>query len=137
MDKNKILRGFEGAKNKARKLIEDPEKVTKIIAQSKEKLPDLKGPLEKAWEDVHLLIAMSKAYMNGKYKEIPVGSIAAIIGGLLYMLSPIDVIPDFIPVAGLVDDAFVLTIVLQQLQSDLEKYKKWRNVAEIKDDFSI
>lgn len=60
----------------------------------------------------------------GKYKEIPTGSIVAIIIALLYFVSPIDLIPDFLP-GGLVDDALVLGLVFKQVKSDLDKYKEW------------
>ena len=45
---------------------------------------------------------------TGKYKKVPVGTIAAIVGTLLYVLSPIDFIPDFMPVVGYLDDAAML-----------------------------
>lgn len=136
MDESKILKGLESAIARAKNIIGDPEKVKSIIARSKEKLPELRGPLEKVWEDIQLLIAMVKSYINGEYKEAPIGSIIAIIGGLIYLLSPIDAIPDFIPVAGLLDDVFVLNLVLKQVKSDLEKYKQWRNsTAVFQDDF--
>jgi uncharacterized membrane protein YkvA (DUF1232 family) len=41
------------------------------------------------------------------------GAIKAVIGGaLLYFLSPVDLVPDFIPTAGLVDDLSVVTLVM-------------------------
>ncbi len=48
-------------------------------------------------------------------KEVPVKTKSLIVGVLAYLLSPIDVIPDFIPVAGLVDDLLVAVIVLNKI----------------------
>lgn len=42
------------------------------------------------------------------------------------MLSPIDLIPDFIPVVGYVDDALVVAACLAMVESDLEIYKEWK-----------
>ena len=39
--------------------------------------------------------------------------IAAVIGALLYLISPLDLIADFIPVIGLLDDLFVVTSMLK------------------------
>src|SRR5690606_40343638 len=48
------------------------------------------GPLEKFWEDIKLLLAMIRDYWNGDYREVPWTTIAAAVGALLYVLSPID-----------------------------------------------
>jgi uncharacterized membrane protein YkvA (DUF1232 family) len=47
--------------------------------------------------------------------RVPVGSRLALGAALVYLVSPIDLIPDFIPVAGQIDDALVLLLVLRHL----------------------
>ena len=56
---------------------------------------------------------------TSKYKKVPVGT-------LLYVLSPIDFIPDFIPVVGYLDDAAMLAVCLNFTRFDVEEYKKSR-----------
>ena len=67
---------------------------------------------------------------------------AMIIGALGYMISPIDVIPDAIPIAGLTDDLAVLLYVLKKVWTGLdpeiitqarEKLSKWFDEEEIND----
>jgi uncharacterized membrane protein YkvA (DUF1232 family) len=84
------------------------------------------GPLAKSFDDIKLLFSVIKDYRKGVYKEIPWTSIAAIVGTLIYVLSPIDLVPDFIPIMGLVDDAGVVALCLNALHGDLQKYKKWK-----------
>ncbi len=84
----------------------------------------------KLLDDAIDLYNMLKDYYNDKYTEVPVGTIGAIVVALLYIFSPIDVIPDFIPFAGLIDDALVLTICLEFVGSDLDKYRKWRKAMQ-------
>jgi uncharacterized membrane protein YkvA (DUF1232 family) len=72
---------------------------------------------------------------------------AIIIGALGYMISPLDVIPDAIPIAGLTDDFAVLMYVLKKVWTDIdptimeqakEKLSKWfdsEEIDEIKDMF--
>ena len=45
---------------------------------------------------------------------------AIIIGALGYMISPLDAIPDAIPIAGLTDDLAVLLYVLKKVWSDVD-----------------
>ncbi len=67
---------------------------------------------------------------------------AIIIGALGYMISPIDVIPDAIPIAGLTDDLAVLLYVLKKVWIDIDpeimeqaknKLSKWFDEEEIKE----
>lgn len=104
------------------------EDVDKIFQKRKE-IEDKfsgNGPLGKFWSDLKLLFELVNDYRKGEYREIPWTSIAAIIGALLYVLSPIDLIPDFIPVIGLLDDAAVVALCLKAIDGDLQAYKKWK-----------
>ena len=73
---------------------------------------------------------------------------AIIIGALGYMISPLDVIPDAIPIAGLTDDLAVLLYVLKKVWTGIDpeivdkakrRLSKWFDedeIAEIGDLFS-
>ena len=54
-------------------------------------------------------------------------STAAIGGALLYFISPIDLIPDFIPILGFTDDAAVLALCLKLCRDDVLEYWKWKS----------
>jgi uncharacterized membrane protein YkvA (DUF1232 family) len=84
------------------------------------------GPLGKFVEDFKLLMAVVKDYRRGKYRKIPFWTVAAIVGALLYVLNPLDLIPDFIPGLGQIDDAAVVAACLLLVRQDLHKYKKWK-----------
>ena len=63
--------------------------------------------------------------MSGRYKEFPLGSLIALVGALLYFLSPVDLIPDTLPGIGYLDDITVLGIAVKFAYTDLEAYKEW------------
>ena len=46
--------------------------------------------------------------------------------GLLYFVSPLDFVPDFIFGLGFIDDVYILTLVYKQVAKDLEKYRLWK-----------
>ena len=99
----------------AEKVMENQEKIEKSASN---------GTLSKFLDDIKLYFKMLGDIFTGKYKKIPVGTIAAIVGTLLYVLSPVDLIPDFIPVIGYLDDAAILAACLNFTRFDVEEYKK-------------
>ena len=70
------------------------------------------------------MIRLLRAYAKGQYRAIAWESLLLIAAGLIYLVSPIDVIPDFLP-AGLVDDGVVLAFVLTLVLDELEDFRKW------------
>lgn len=116
------------------------EDIAKAIKRGKEKIEDLEKDVPKAlfsiFQDVKDMWLMLKDYWSKKYTTLPFSAISAIVVGLLYLVSPFDVIFDFIPFVGYIDDLFVLTLALKVIDQDLEKYRVWKrshNVEEIKE----
>ncbi len=76
---------------------------------------------------LRLFISMFKDYFSKKYTEMSKWTLLSIGFGLIYALSPIDIIPDItIPIVGFIDDAFVLGFVWRQVGKELKRYEAWR-----------
>ena len=84
-------------------------------------------PLVEIWEDIKELTSLLKDYATKQYTNIPAKSIVAIGAAIAYFVSPVDAIPDIVPVFGFMDDATVLAIALKMVQDDLEKYRIWKD----------
>jgi uncharacterized membrane protein YkvA (DUF1232 family) len=106
---------------------EDVEKVMENMGKIESLMQN--ETLRKYLVDVKLYFQMLDDVFTGKYKKVPVGTIAAIIGTLLYVLSPVDFIPDFLP-GGFVDDAGILVLCLNFTKYDIEEYKKFKGIIE-------
>ena len=83
--------------------------------------PALKAALKR----VLVLYSLFKDAVNGKYKLHPT-HVAMIGGGLLYFILPADFIPDFIPVAGYLDDLAVLTTIMNSLKIEIKEFTIWK-----------
>ena len=106
--------------------VEDRD-LEKVVKQADSIEKKFRGPLARFVRDFRLLISLVRDYFNGTYREIPWWTIAAVVTALLYILNPVDLIPDFIPGIGLVDDALVFSVCLMAVEQDLEKYRQWKD----------
>ena len=77
------------------------------------------------WADLPLLIRLLRAWKNGSYPGLSLRTLASLAAALLYVLSPVDLVPDFIPGIGLIDDVVVLALLLQGLAQDLAAFRVW------------
>jgi uncharacterized membrane protein YkvA (DUF1232 family) len=110
----------------------EEEDVHNVLEDEQEKTTKFenKGKLQRYVDDAQLLFNLLRDYANGNYREVPFNVVAAIGGALLYVLSPLDLIPDFIPIVGYLDDAAVIAFCLNLIEKDLISYKVWkRNTA--------
>ena len=102
-----------------REVMENENKILEILKED--------GKLEKFIDDVKTFFLMLKDTFYGDYEGVPVGTIAAIIGSLLYVLSPLDLVPDVIPLIGYLDDAAILALCMNFAKIDVDRYKEWKN----------
>jgi len=72
------------------------------------------------------MVSLIRSFVKKEYTDIPIGSIIAVTSALIYFVSPIDIIPDSIPVLGYIDDAAVIAVCWKLVESDVEEYVKWR-----------
>ena len=82
--------------------------------------------LAKCCNDLCDIFELLRDRVTGAYKETPWRTIAALTGALIYVLSPIDLILDFIPGIGFLDDAVVIGLAIKLARPDLEKYRAWK-----------
>lgn len=81
-------------------------------------------------------------YYTLQSNDVSVKDKAIIIGALGYLISPLDIMPDAIPIAGLSDDLAVLIFVLHKVWNQVSdevktkargKLSKWFDLDEIKE----
>ncbi len=99
----KLAKDFESKFKKVRDKYRDHPKIGTFVRQCE------------------LLYQVIKDWVNGQY-EMPWYAVGAIATALLYVISPIDFIPDFIPVVGYLDDIFVVVLCIKLVQTELKKY---------------
>jgi uncharacterized membrane protein YkvA (DUF1232 family) len=78
-------------------------------------------------EKAKLLLELVLEYKKGHYKAIPWRTIAAITFTLLYIINPLDIVPDILPFIGFIDDISVFLALSKLVEKDLELYTEWKS----------
>lgn len=84
------------------------------------------GPIGRVFSDISLALALVKDYWNKDYRQVPWWAIAAVTFCCLYVVNPVDLLPDWIPVIGQIDDLVVITVCLMLIEQELQEYKRWK-----------
>jgi len=116
---------FQDSLQEAQELMKDKGKIDKLLKRLERKLHGI-PKLGDALTYIPKMGMLVNSYFRGDYTEVPVGIITAIIGVLVYFVSPIDAIPDCIPGVGYLDDAAVASGSLYLVKNDLDEYMAWR-----------
>ena len=85
-------------------------------------------------EDLITMTQLVSDCLKGIYEELPRGTVIGILAALFYAFSPIDLILDIIPFAGYLDDAAVISLILELgLARDLMQYRDWKRQKRLED----
>ncbi len=112
--------------------------IDRVIEKSAAILGKISGNerFRKEVEKVRVLLRMLQDYRTGEYRGVPWHTIAAIGLALLYILLPLDLIPDVLPVIGLTDDIAMFFLVWKMVNEDVREYVRWKCGADtIDNDF--
>ena len=92
------------------------------------------GPLQRVLEDGRLLLELVRDAQEGRYRAVTVWMLSAVGFALLYVLNPFDLVPDTLPLLGLIDDAAVVSACLSLVEQDLRNYQAWKQSRVEEDD---
>ena len=121
-------RFFDLALRRAAMLAGKRARVLLLLTQLANKLKSVN------WKEVRLATAKEKflilgrlvrAYALGQYRAVPWKTVLKITAAIIYFISPIDLLPDLLPITGLTDDFGVLLWVYNSVSGEIEKFLTW------------
>lgn len=76
-------------------------------------------------DQLNTVARLLRAYASGTYRQLPWKTLIRIVAVLIYFVSPIDILPDFLPIVGLTDDIALLLWLFTGIAHDLEQFRQW------------
>lgn len=125
IDFEQIFKNLDGMANA---IYVDNDRLKKLLIAAKKKAEGNKQ-LSELWQDLKILLELIKDWMKGEYKELTKSTVLLIIGSLIYLVNPIDLIPDFL-IGGFIDDLAVLGYVIKKISDELDAYKTWKDIKQ-------
>ena len=125
LSEDQVKEALESGYGQSEALLNDKDKLDNFLYRLEQKINDMPF-VGKKFSMIPVMISLVKHYVQGKYTTVPYGTILAVLSALIYFLSPIDIIPDFIPLAGYFDDMAVMGLCMKMVNTDIESYDEWR-----------
>jgi uncharacterized membrane protein YkvA (DUF1232 family) len=120
---------FEQAEIRAGSYLRHKEKLLWLLERATRKSAQYYEFLLAPWESLQIFFRLLRAQVAGNFCA-PAGSLSMVVAAVIYFVSPFDLIPDSIPVLGLVDDASVLTFVARSNLTLISNFRKWETLSD-------
>jgi uncharacterized membrane protein YkvA (DUF1232 family) len=117
---------FRKATSEAKSYAKDPRRLRKLFEDAIDKINDIpRGPFAETWPYLMAMIRLIRAYHHREYQDISSQNLLIIIAAIIYFVSPFDVIPDWVPILGHIDDAMVVRLAMKSARADLDTFMAW------------
>jgi len=109
----------------AERMITSNTMLSKLLDDVFLKIGDRAEQFYKIQDSLIALTRMLKSWIKKDYQNISTTSIITIVVALLYFVNPLDIIPDFIPIIGRLDDLLVLSYLIKTINKEIEQFMAW------------
>jgi uncharacterized membrane protein YkvA (DUF1232 family) len=118
-------RVFYAALALARGYAADRKKAQHLLDEAERKARRERGLASEFGEQLRELFRLLRAWTRGKYRRVPWKTLTAVMAAVIYFVNPFDLVPDFVPLLGLTDDASVVAFVLMSVKKEMERFREW------------
>jgi uncharacterized membrane protein YkvA (DUF1232 family) len=117
---------FAAVLDRAKWFAKNPDALRELFQEAVRKTKSIpKAPFKDMWTYLQAMLRLIRAYYRGEYRNVRFANLVLIIGAIIYVLDPWDLIPDWIPGLGFVDDATVLAFAVQKTRETLDDFAAW------------
>jgi uncharacterized membrane protein YkvA (DUF1232 family) len=124
-----MRRGLGGAE----RLVRDPKELLSVLTTAERRLDRVNaGRLTPIKKDFQTLLRLMRAYGEGRYRQVSGRNLVMAALAIMYLVSPLDVLPDFLP-GGFFDDAAVIGFIVKKIRTELAAFEIWEQAQGSQD----
>jgi len=128
--KQRLEAEFAQAVKSAKSYIDDPQRLRALFQEaSKEAAALPKDSFKETWPYFQSMLRLIRAYYRGEYRAVTESTLIVIIAAIIYIVTPVDAIPDATPAVGFLDHATVLALAVRRTRQDLDDFMTWETAA--------
>jgi uncharacterized membrane protein YkvA (DUF1232 family) len=128
--KKRLDAEFATAVASAKAYVSNPSRLHALFQDAAKEAASMpREPFGDNWPYFQAMLRLIRAYSEGQYPEIPESTLVVIVAAIIYVMSPLDVIPDALPSIGYLDDATVLALALRRSREALNDFMAWETTA--------
>jgi uncharacterized membrane protein YkvA (DUF1232 family) len=114
----------------AKAYVNDPPRLRALFEEATKQAISLpKDSFKDTWPYFQTMLRLIRAYYRGDYRAVTESTLVVIIAAIIYVVSPLDVIPDAIPALGFLDDATVLALAVKRTREELNAFMMWETTS--------
>ena len=112
-------------------IIRQEQKLVELVQKTLAKLSKVKdnSKVQKFLQPIQIFIRMIKAHFRGEHK-MAYSTLGLIVLALVYFISPLDIIPDFLGFFGFADDLSVIMAVYAKVKDEVETFLDWERTQD-------
>lgn len=122
---------FDNLYRQAERIISSDTKVSKLLDEVFLKIGEATESFYKTQDSIIALTRMVRSWAKGDYRNISTQSIIAVVAALIYFVNPLDLIPDFIPVIGQIDDILIIGYLIKTVNKEIERFMAWEKENDL------
>ena len=128
--KERLEAEFAKAVITAKAYVENPQRLQPLFAEATRQATSMpKEPFGETWPYFQAMLRLIRAYSQGNYRDVPENTLVVIIAAVIYVVNPLDMIPDALPALGFLDDATVLALAVRRSRQTLDDFMAWETAA--------
>jgi uncharacterized membrane protein YkvA (DUF1232 family) len=116
--------------DRAKWFAKNPKALRELFDEAVRKTKSIpRAPFNELWTYLQAMLRLIRAYYRGEYRDVKIANLILIIAAIIYLLDPWDLIPDWIPGLGFVDDATILAFAVQKTRQALDDFTDWESTT--------